>query len=288
METVINACRPAAIESGMDSNDRDAIFRFFIQRVRSKLHLVITMSPIGDSFRRRCRLFPSLVNNSTIDWFDDWPTEALISVANKSLEIFQQSGNPNIVDTLSKICNNMHEIVSQSTHTFYEQMKRYYYVTPKSYLEFLKLYIKMHEHQTDKIKNSSDRISNGLRKLYETYDMVGEMKIKLKGMAPALLEKNKATLELMNSLEIEKASVDKVREVVMAEEIEAKIKANAAQEIAEDAQKDLNFAMPALIAATQALKGLNKNDINELRVFNKPPKLVQTVMEAICLLLEKK
>lgn len=245
------------------------------------------MSPIGEAFRRRCRLFPSLVNNSTIDWFDDWPTEALISVAHKSLEAFEQLDN-SIIDNLAKVFNNMHETVSQITKKFYEQMRRYYYVTPKSYLDFLKLYIKMHEQQTNKIKNDSDRISNGLQKLYETFDMVGVMKTKLKGMAPALLEKNESTLKLMESLTKEKASVDEVREVVLVEETAAKVKASAAQEIAEDAQKDLTLAMPAMEAAKKALESLNKNDINELRVFNKPPKLVQTVMEAVCLLLSKK
>lgn len=288
MEKVITACRPAAIELGINSDNRDGIFRFFIQRVRSKLHLVISMSPIGDAFRRRCRLFPSLVNNSTIDWFDDWPTEALLSVAYKSLEMFQQPENPNFVENLTNVCNNMHREVNHATKMFYEQMRRYYYVTPKSYLEFLKLFIKMYKLQTNKIKNNSDRISNGLRKLYETFDMVGEMKTKLKAMAPALLEKNMATLKLMDSLTKEKASVDKVREVVLVEEAAAKIKAAAAQEIAEDAQRDLILAMPAMEAAIKSLDSLNKNDINELKVFNKPPELVKTVMEAVCIILGEK
>lgn len=39
------------------------------------------MSPIGEAFRRRCRMFPSLVNCCTIDWFESWPPEALYSVA---------------------------------------------------------------------------------------------------------------------------------------------------------------------------------------------------------------
>jgi dynein heavy chain, axonemal len=246
------------------------------------------MSPIGDAFRRRCRLFPSLVNNSTIDWFDDWPKEALLSVAYNSLEKFSQAGNLNLIDNLTNICNSMHESVSEATKKFFNQMRRYYYVTPKSYLDFLKSYLRMHEFQTNKIKNESDRISKGLGKLYETFNMVGQMKLKLKAMEPALFEKNEATLKLMNNLTIEKAGVDTVREVVLLEEAAVKIKADAAQAIAEDAQKDLALAMPEMEAAKAALEALNKKDINELRVFNKPPKLVQTVMEAVCLLLGKK
>lgn len=45
------------------------VFQFFISHVREKLHIVLCMSPVGDAFRSRCRMFPSLVNCCTIDWF---------------------------------------------------------------------------------------------------------------------------------------------------------------------------------------------------------------------------
>lgn len=51
LEKVIQAVRPAAKEAGIMEHNRDAIFNFFIRRVRSKLHLVLCMSPVGDSFR---------------------------------------------------------------------------------------------------------------------------------------------------------------------------------------------------------------------------------------------
>lgn len=60
------------------------------------------------------------------------------------------------------------------------------------------------------------------------------------------------------------------------------------QIMADDAQKDLDLAMPAMEAATKALEALNKNDINEIRVFIKPPSLVKFVMEAVCLLMGAK
>ena len=65
---------------------RDGIFAYFINLVQNKLHIVLCMSPVGDAFRSRCRMFPSLVNCCTIDWFTEWPREALLSVAETFFE----------------------------------------------------------------------------------------------------------------------------------------------------------------------------------------------------------
>ena len=39
-----------------------AMYNFFIERVKANLHIVLAMSPIGDAFRNRLRMFPSLIN----------------------------------------------------------------------------------------------------------------------------------------------------------------------------------------------------------------------------------
>ena len=50
-----------------------ALWNFFVERTREQLHVVLAMSPIGDAFRARIRMFPSLVNCCTIDWFQVRP-----------------------------------------------------------------------------------------------------------------------------------------------------------------------------------------------------------------------
>ena len=44
------------------------------------------MTPAGETLRSRCRNFPGLVSNTTIDWFFPWPLEALQDVAKYFLE----------------------------------------------------------------------------------------------------------------------------------------------------------------------------------------------------------
>lgn len=58
-------------------------YRFFVSRIRDNLSIVLCLSPVGDKLRKRLRMFPSLVNCCTINWFDPWPEDALLSVAKK-------------------------------------------------------------------------------------------------------------------------------------------------------------------------------------------------------------
>lgn len=84
MDRILNTMRPIANDMAITPT-RENLFAMYINRVKQNLHLIICMSPIGDAFRTRLRMFPSLVNCCTIDWFSTWPEEALQSVAANSI-----------------------------------------------------------------------------------------------------------------------------------------------------------------------------------------------------------
>jgi len=62
------------------------MFQCYLNRVKANIHMVICMSPLDYRFMARLRFFPSLVNCSTLDWFSNWPAEALVNVAKGSVE----------------------------------------------------------------------------------------------------------------------------------------------------------------------------------------------------------
>lgn len=84
-EVIINQLR-AKCKQEKGSDNRDTVWNFFIEKVKQNLHMSLCFSPVGESFRRRARQFPALVNCTTIDWFQDWPYEALSSVADNFLK----------------------------------------------------------------------------------------------------------------------------------------------------------------------------------------------------------
>ena len=79
-----------------------------------------------------------------------------------------------------------------------------------------------------------------------------------------------------------------MKDTVAREEAQVKEQAAATQLIKDDAQKDLDAALPALNAAVSALNSLNKNDITEIKSFSKPPPLVLVTMEGVCILFGQK
>ncbi|XP_063222655.1 dynein axonemal heavy chain 6 isoform X2 [Bacillus rossius redtenbacheri] len=285
LEKVINAMRKPASDVGIDENNRDAIFEYFITRVRRKLHLVICMSPVAEDFRRRCRMFPSLVNCCTIDWFVEWPQEALLSVAQNSLKVVDEE---HLKGSLAQAFVFIHESVGKMSIRFFEEMRRHYYITPSSYLELIKLYLQKLNLRKENVTKKRDRIDNGLKKLRETHEVVDTMEEDVRALRPLLQVESDSTEQLLKSLTKQQAQADQVRTVVLSEEAVAKVKAEETQKLKEEAEKDLAQVTPALEAATEALKALNKNDINELKVFIKPPALVKFVMEAVCVLFNVK
>ena len=62
------------------------LYNIFMTNVKTNLHIVLAMSPVGSSFRNRLRMFPSLINCCAIDWFTEWPEDALEKVASRFLE----------------------------------------------------------------------------------------------------------------------------------------------------------------------------------------------------------
>jgi dynein heavy chain len=79
IEEISDQCRADCIKKQIQQTPMN-IFMQYLVRVKSMIHCVICMSPMGDIFSDRLRRFPSLVNCCTIDWYSNWPAEALAGV----------------------------------------------------------------------------------------------------------------------------------------------------------------------------------------------------------------
>uniref|UniRef100_A0A8C5KDB1 Dynein axonemal heavy chain 3 n=1 Tax=Jaculus jaculus TaxID=51337 RepID=A0A8C5KDB1_JACJA len=259
-----------------------SMYTFFIERVRKNLHIVLAMSPIGDAFRNRLRMFPSLINCCTIDWFQAWPTDALELVANKFLEDVELDDN--IRTEVVSMCKYFQESVKTLSVDYYNTLLRRNYVTPTSYLELIltfKSLLNSKRHEVDMMRN---RYLTGLQKLNFASSQVAVMQKELTALQPQLIQTSEETAKMMVKIEEETKEADAKKLLVQADEKEANIAAAVSQAIKNECEGDLAEAMPALEAALAALDTLNPTDISLVKSMQNPPGPVKLVMESICVM----
>ena len=283
IEEIISTVKSEVKSAGINDT-RENCWKFFIERVRKQLKIVLCFSPVGNVLRIRARKFPAIINCTNINWFHEWPYEALVSV---STNFLKESGitPENILGSVSEVMAFVHHSTNQSSKNFEVTDKMHNYTTPKSFLELINLYTCLLKKQTAEMKNKIERFSTGLKKLNETKELVDDLKIELAIQEKELDKKNAEADELIKKVGIETKNVSLQKaaaeeEKIRVDQINIDVKAKQA-----DCERDLVKAEPALVAAQEALNTLNKANLTELKSFGSPPPAVLMVTEAVMILV---
>ncbi|KAJ3375748.1 Dynein heavy chain 2, axonemal [Allomyces arbusculus] len=261
----------------------DALYAFFLERVRTNLHAVLCLSPVGEGFRNRLRMFPALVNCSTIDWFSDWPEDALQEVATKYLQTYALDATVNKAH-IASVFTTAHLSVVASSKQMKVELKRPSYVTPINYLELVTNYGELYKTKKKAIGDLANKLSNGLRKLDDTKENVQKISVELEGARKQVAQFQKQCEDYLVIIVQQKREADEQAKQVSARSEKLQVEEEEVKGVADAARADLDQALPALEAATKALEALNKKDLNEIRSYGKPPPLVEKVMEAVMVL----
>ncbi|KAJ3024564.1 UNVERIFIED_CONTAM: Dynein heavy chain 2, axonemal [Siphonaria sp. JEL0065] len=261
----------------------DALYNFFIERVRSNLHVVLCMSPVGDAFRNRLRMFPSLVNCCSIDWFSEWPEDALQEVALKYLEDVDL-GSDAAKKAVSNVFVSVHMSVVEMSKKMLAELKRINYVTPTNYLELVTGYREFLKDKRKVIGESASKLRNGLSKLDDTRTSVEKISVELEVAKKQVAQFQKQCEDYLVIIVQQKREADEQAKGVSVKAEKLGVEEEEVRAVADAAQADLDQALPALNSAVKALEGINKKDLQEIRSYGKPPPLVEKVMEAVMVL----
>ncbi|XP_029448950.1 dynein heavy chain 14, axonemal isoform X2 [Rhinatrema bivittatum] len=288
LDSIVLELKGTAAEADVPDS-RQAIVSFFWQRAYTTLHIVLATSPAGLTFRQRCRAHPAIVNCCTVDWYDEWPEEALLKVANSyfAREAFANE-NQDLKENVSRVCVEIHKSVFATAAKYSEESRGHYYITPSSYLEFLDTFSNILLNKKKKLLTDRNRFSNGLSKLLEATSLIAVMQEELVALGPQIEQKTEDIEELMAKLKKDSEVVKQVQAIVKQDEEIMAQETSIVQEYAEQSTKELNAVFPVLQEAVAALDALDKADISEIRVYANPPFLVLTVMSAVCVLLQRR
>lgn len=169
-----------------------------------------------------------------------------------------------------------HQDASDLSHTFFQEQRRHFYVTPTSYLELLKIYKSLLEQKRAEVDTMKRRYSvsgylhdwlvicchceqssflsrilyflqtsevlivqGGLEKLFEAESQVTVMKKELEALQPILIKTADETNALLRAIDKDKMAAEATRTLVEEEGKVASVKAKEAQEIKADCESEL-------------------------------------------------
>ncbi|KAM3610556.1 uncharacterized protein V6R79_005609 [Siganus canaliculatus] len=281
-ESILNQIRDEALKMGA-APSKDSVWQYFVNKSASNLHIVLCMSPVGDTLRTRCRNFPGLMNNTVIDWFLPWPPQALLAVAQSFLAESPLIPEQHSEAVIAHVCM-VHGSVGHYSKLFQQKLRRCNYVTPKTYLDFISTYANLLKEKDQYILAQCKRLEGGLDKLKEASVQLVELNVKLADQKVVLAEKSVACEALLQEISTNTTVAEEKKTLAQdkAKEIEEQNIVIAAEK--QEAESSLAEALPALESAREALQDLEKSDVTEIKSFAKPPKQVQVVCECILVL----
>ncbi len=253
---------------GNENSSRRAVFKYLITRVRDSMHLVLNVSPNGAQLAEKYRMFPAIFSCCNLVWFLPWSEESLINVASSMFTSFKLDCTPSVTEKLANHAAAVHTGVSEECDKYYDRLKRYVYVTPRTYLSFINNFGQEYARKIAAQQEYEGKIKVGIEKMEEA--VVGLEKIKqdankeLTRQSEAKEKVEKLLQELTECQSITAKETEKVdRKAEECKKQEEKI-TKEQEKLDADLSKAMPFVSDALKAA-QAMTGLVMNDVKTLQ-----------------------
>ena len=298
--SLLNMAREHIVKEIKGVDTEEEIYKAFIKGVQRNLHVVFTMNPLSPDFSNRAASSPALYNRCVIDWFGDWSREGLFQVAKKLTEnadlrkenfkkqdMSKDEMHTLIVDSIT----SYHMIIKDLNDKLAKNAKKFNYITPRDFLDFIKHFINLQKEKNDELNEQKSHIDKGLQKIIQTEKTVNELKQSLAIKGKELDKKQEEMKIKFDKIVADKEKANKSKEKA---EIKKKQIEETKKEIDERTNKvneELSTVVPKMEAAKQAIGNMSKKNIatlKSLKVVKNTLKLPLRLIAMIYIFLTKK
>uniref|UniRef100_A0A7E4ZT92 Dynein heavy chain, cytoplasmic n=1 Tax=Panagrellus redivivus TaxID=6233 RepID=A0A7E4ZT92_PANRE len=301
--SLMNQIKEGAAKAGHMLDSHDELYKYFTAQVIRNLHVVFTMNPSGDGLRERASTSPALFNRCVLNWFGDWSDSAFYQVGDElthNMDIHLDkyvppAAMPRVCDLLPQSINyrnaivnafvQFHNCVRKVNEQESRKGHRVMALTPRHYLDFIQQFSKLFHEKRHELEEERLHLNIGLSKIQETEEQVQELQKSLKLKSAELERKKDAANSKLKEMLNDQQKAEKEKE--KSEKLQAELATQLIQISSKTAEvhTDLSEVEPAVNEAKEAVKGIRKQQLVELKSMQSPPSAVKLAMESLCLLL---
>ena len=295
--TLISACKEG-FGGGKVMETEEEIYRKFVKNVQRNLHVVFTMNPASPDFANRGGSSPAIFNRCVIDWFGEWPNEALFQVAKEltaKVDFPESSfegrakGSEDMVrrGLVTEIIVYIHNSIRELNRKLQKSAKKFNYITPRDFLDFIRHFIHLQKEKKSELEEQQFHINTGLNTLKVTEEEVLKLKESLSIYKVELHNKEVESEKKLGLMMEEQKIAEKQK--VESIELNSKIQIKQAEikERSTIVNGQLAEAGPALEKALKEVSGINPSQIKEVFALSKPPDNIRIAMTAVIMLISK-
>ena len=268
---------------------RENVWEFYLHKLSRFLRIALCCSP-GLNIRRWRERFPGLSKNIAVNWVLNWSAKSLESVAEKWIQRMQQvvaMGGEKATEGVVKSLVYMNTAAKNGSvqASAGGQAALRVHVTSKMFFDSLRCFEQLFVSRTRQLGDARDRYATGLAVLKRASEEVAAMQSVLNQVRTVAQQKRDTAEEILIRLNADRAETEIEKGKAQAEEAKATEIQKKVSQQNEECAKDLAEAEPMLRKAKEALGGLSRENLTELKSFKAPPHDVQCVMQCVLALL---
>lgn len=239
--------------------------------IQEQIHVVFSFS--SDLYDTISSRYPYMLTKSGCVFIKDWSLPTLTSIARERLSNVDVI--PSIKDQLQVVLVRLHQVMLENG----------YQVTTTHFLDLLTVFPKVFLPEYEAMIQEHNNLKSGIKSVTSANSLINQLSGEVTQIEPEIHNLVSEIEQLNKSLTQEKMNLDRASKAFRRTEVAARKKSEETQELAADAHRNLEHALPSLEAAMEAIGLMDRTDLSELKQMKNPPELLQQVFEAVCILL---
>lgn len=250
-------------------------YEFFVSRVRSNLHIVLSMDSTHPRFRSRCESNPALFTKCSILWMGQWHNTS----SRPSLRQVPQMMLSNLLERIPDASTFMDYVI------MIQESCEPLGAAPRQFVSLLQNYHKLYESKYGSVEQAANRLKAGLAKINDAAIKVDEMSRKAVEKEAKLREMQHSADDAMTQITSalsraseRRAEMEKLQQDLGKAESDAMGQKN-------EIETQLSEVTPLLEEARSAVNQIRSEHLSEIRSVRVPVKQIQDVLEGVLRLL---